>query len=94
MDVDPSVYQSFLVRCGGNSFGPWDTLERQVGSLNTDAFVFRDVYISTNRNLRLPTTKGNFQELKETAVLKIGKQLATTLQKFESASLVHLDLRP
>ena len=59
-DLDPAVYADFLLRCGANSFEAWDTTVRNVGSINTDAFIFRNVFISTNRNLRLPSSQGNY----------------------------------
>ena len=52
------------------------------------------VYSAENGQLLSSFLSENFQELKETAILRIGKQLATTLQHLELANLVHLDLRP
>lgn len=56
----PEAYQGFLSRCGANVFTAYDTTRRQVGSINTQEFVFRDVYLNTQRNLRLPVTEGNY----------------------------------
>jgi hypothetical protein len=53
-------YSTFLARCGANTFARYDTTQRTVGRINTDEFLFRDVYISTNRNLRLPVTEANY----------------------------------
>ncbi len=53
-------YSTFLTRCGANTFSKYDTTQRTVGRINTDEFLFRDVYISTNRNLRLPVTEANY----------------------------------
>ncbi|RLD18869.1 MAG: hypothetical protein DRI69_09560 [Bacteroidetes bacterium] len=59
-DQQGDSYSTFLVRCGANTFSKYDTTQRTVGSINTDEFLFRDVYISTSRNLRLPVTKANY----------------------------------
>ncbi len=53
-------YTTFLARCGANTFAKYDTTQRTVGHINTDEFLFRDVYISTSRNLRLPVTEANY----------------------------------
>jgi len=53
-------YSTFLVRCGANTFAKYDTTQRTVGRINTDEYLFRDVYITTSRNLRLPVTQANY----------------------------------
>jgi Aerotolerance regulator N-terminal len=53
-------YSTFLSRSGANTFAKYDTTQRTVGSINTDEFLFRDVYINTSRNLRLPVTEANY----------------------------------
>lgn len=37
---------------------------QQVSSINTEEFVFNDVYLSSKKNIRLPETKGNYQIIK------------------------------
>lgn len=40
--------------------GSIEQKDRETSRLNTQAFVFSDIYIGSNRNLRLPATKANY----------------------------------
>lgn len=57
---EPGVFSDFLTRCGANTFAEWDTVQRVAGRVNTDELLFRDVFINTSRNLRLPVTESNY----------------------------------
>src|SRR5690606_9889343 len=47
-------YNGFLQSINARPFGPWREGRRAVGAINTDAFVFRDVFRTTRPNMRLP----------------------------------------
>jgi hypothetical protein len=46
---------------GGGEIGAFDATVRQAAQINTDEFVFRDVFLNKSANLRLPTSQGNFR---------------------------------
>ncbi len=54
-------YKDFLSSFRANELLSFDNQERQVATVNTDDFVFKNVFINKNANLKLPTTKGNFR---------------------------------
>jgi uncharacterized protein (UPF0248 family) len=56
-----SVYKTFLNTTGANELLGFDNTERQVASINTEEFIFNDVFINKNDNLKLPISKGNFK---------------------------------
>ncbi|MDZ4683166.1 MAG: BatA domain-containing protein [Saprospiraceae bacterium] len=58
---DLNSYKSFLQAFPANELLPFEAQERIVGTVNTDEFIFRDVFENKSTNLRLPTTKGNFK---------------------------------
>lgn len=55
-----SSYNSFLAVFPANALSPYETIERMVGQVNTDEFIFQDVFENKSANLRLPATQGNF----------------------------------
>ena len=59
-DQPVSAYNGFFARCNASPFSTYDNTARNVGSVNTEEFIFNDVFIQTNRNLRLPVTSGNY----------------------------------
>ncbi len=58
---DINSYKSFLGGFPANELIAFEEKERTVGKINTEEFIFKDVYENTRSNLRLPITKGNFQ---------------------------------
>lgn len=54
-------YNSFLQGFSANALTAFEETARNVGSINTDEFVFRDVFDNRSANLKLPVTKGNFR---------------------------------
>lgn len=54
-------YKSFLTSVNANELTTFETKDREVTFINTDGFVFNDVYRNTDENLKLPFTKGNFK---------------------------------
>lgn len=59
--ADLNSYRSFLSSFPANDFQAFTDGEKNVGSVNTEEFVFRDVFENRSANLRLPTTKGSFR---------------------------------
>ncbi len=58
---DLSSYNAFLQLFQAGNLGPYQVAERQVSQINTQEFVFRDVFLNAGANLRLPNTRGNFR---------------------------------
>lgn len=59
--ADLNAWNNFLRSLQAADLGPWQTIARQTTDLNTQEFVFRDVYENKNSNLKLPGTKANYQ---------------------------------
>ena len=55
------AYRSFLSGFPANELSRFEEQARQVGSVNTDEFVFNDVFENKSANLKLPATTGNFR---------------------------------
>ncbi len=60
-NADLPSYANFLNSFPANEYATFEQQERNVGSVNTEEFVFGDVFENQSANLRLPTTTGNFQ---------------------------------
>lgn len=60
-NADIASYRSFLASLPANELVAFEEQERVVGSINTEEFIFRDVFENKSANLKLPVTKGNFQ---------------------------------
>lgn len=60
-NADLSSYNAFLGVFEAGELGGFDPTVRQASQLNTEEFVFRDVFLNKNANLRLPTSQGNFK---------------------------------
>lgn len=54
-------YNSFLSSIPANELQGFEQVERGVADVNTEEFVFKDVFENKSANLKLPVTKGNFQ---------------------------------
>lgn len=50
----------FLSKMAVNSFEQYEEKEREVFKLNTNDFIFSDVYEKVDQNLKLPNTSGNY----------------------------------
>jgi hypothetical protein len=46
---------------GGGEVGMFEPTARQATQVNTDEFVFKDVFLNKSANLRLPSTQGNYK---------------------------------
>lgn len=60
-------YNSFLTSMNANKLNAWQVEDKEVGRLNTEEFIFSDVYINSRANLKLPTTSGNFSIVRNRA---------------------------
>ena len=58
---DVNSYNALLQIFGAGALGPFEPNAREASQLNSEEFVFRDVYLNKSANLRLPATKGNFK---------------------------------
>ncbi|MBK8515786.1 MAG: BatA domain-containing protein [Saprospiraceae bacterium] len=55
-----STYNNFMSFAGGNMFGNSNISKREVSQINTEEFIFSDVYINTGGNLKLPVTSFSY----------------------------------
>lgn len=56
-----ATYNSFLSTIPANELGAFEQQERNVSDVNTEEFVFKDVFENKSANLKLPITKGNYK---------------------------------
>jgi len=56
-----SSYTSFLSSFKANEFEQFETKVRSVSYINTDEFIYNDVFERIAENIKLPETKGNFR---------------------------------
>ncbi|MCB0588123.1 MAG: hypothetical protein KDD06_22715, partial [Phaeodactylibacter sp.] len=54
-------YRSFLQAFPANELLSFEEEPRTVGAVNTEEFIFNDVFENRNANLKLPATQGNFR---------------------------------
>lgn len=59
--ADINTYKSFLQTFPADSYLGFEKAKRQVGKVNTNEFVFKDVFENRRANLKLPSTEGNFK---------------------------------
>ncbi|MEO1518073.1 MAG: BatA domain-containing protein [Bacteroidota bacterium] len=59
-NANVSAYKSFLNGFRANELQAFDETEREVSGINTEEFVFNDVFENRSANLKLPVTQGNF----------------------------------
>ncbi len=56
-----TAYRPLMNAFSANDFTAFDNTERKVSQVNTDEFVFNQVFTNKNENLKLPVTRGNFK---------------------------------
>ena len=61
LNANVASYKSFLQSVPANELQNFEQQERRVGDINTEEFIFKDVYENRRSNLKLPVTKGNFK---------------------------------
>jgi len=59
-NAELNSYNSFLAAFEAGNLGGFDNTVRQASQINTEEFVFRDVFLNKNEQLRLPSSQGNF----------------------------------
>ncbi len=59
--ANATSYKPLMSAFAANEFLGFDNAERGVATVNTDEFIFNQVFTNRNDNLKLPTTKGNFK---------------------------------
>ncbi|MBL7802892.1 MAG: BatA and WFA domain-containing protein [Saprospiraceae bacterium] len=59
-NADLNAWNGFLQNFGAGNLGAYTPTPRQASQINTEEFVFRDVFLNKSANLRLPSTQGNF----------------------------------
>jgi hypothetical protein len=55
-DADISSYNIFLAGVGANAFTKLNRSKKEVSQINTEEFIFADVFENTSKNLKLPVT--------------------------------------
>lgn len=61
VNANASAYKSFLQSVPANEIQNFEQQERAVGDINTEEFIFKDVFENRRANLKLPVTKGNYR---------------------------------
>ncbi len=61
-NINLETYRSFLAGFPANEFMGWEDQAREVGQINTEEFVFNDVFENRSANLKLPSTVGNYRQ--------------------------------
>ncbi|WP_235299175.1 BatA domain-containing protein [Portibacter marinus] len=89
-NIDIANYNSFLGQINANGLQDFQEVNKSVGNLNTDEFIFQDVFESQRRNIKLPSVSGsyklnNFQSRGEEAILTY-RDGSTYLGKYTSGS--------
>lgn len=59
--AEVGTYKPFLSGMNANEIMFFDTTARSVSEINTEEFIFRDLFEGQRRNLKLPATTGNFR---------------------------------
>lgn len=59
--ADLGSYDAFLQGFAAGNLGAYEATPRQASQINTQEFVFNDVFLNKSANLRLPATQGNYQ---------------------------------
>jgi hypothetical protein len=59
--ANATAYKPLMNAFAANEFTGFDGAERGVSNVNTEEFIFNQVFANRNDNLKLPSTKGNFK---------------------------------
>lgn len=59
--INRTDYNGLMTRLGAGEYGAFETIQRATGRLNTEEFVFREVYLNEKANLSLPSTAANYK---------------------------------
>ena len=58
--INKETYSDLFSRFRANNFGDFQSQPREVGRINSDAFVFSNVFRKISRNIKLPATTSNY----------------------------------
>jgi hypothetical protein len=58
---DLAAYSNLFNTMQSNNLSSFETAPREVVTVNTDEFVFKDVFTNKNANMKLPSTTGNYR---------------------------------
>ena len=58
--ADINSYNTLLSACGANKITTINKTKKEVSAINTEEFIFSDVYVNTTRNLKLPVSTLSF----------------------------------
>ena len=59
--VDMTSYSNFFNTAQSNNLNGFETTPREVATVNTDEFIFKDVFTNKSVNMKLPSTTGNYR---------------------------------
>ncbi len=62
---DLKTYNDFILKGGGKSLGGSSINKREVSLINTEEFIFSDVYLNTGNNLKLPVSTFSYNFLNQ-----------------------------
>ena len=60
-NIDVNSYSNLFNTLQSNNLNTFENTPREVATINTDEFIFKDVFINKNDNLKLPSTTGNYR---------------------------------
>ncbi|MBK9254826.1 MAG: BatA domain-containing protein [Saprospiraceae bacterium] len=60
LNADLTSYNQMISQNGGNNITGPVSVRKEVSGINTDEFIFNDVYINRNNNLKLPVTMKSY----------------------------------
>jgi hypothetical protein len=69
-NADIANYNNFLNISGARGFTAINKTKKEVSSINTEEFIFSDVYINTKTNLKLPVTTLSFDQSSNQSALE------------------------
>lgn len=58
--ADVNSYNQFFSSWKAGKFGPFQKVKKEVGALNKQEYVFKEVYLSNEKNIKLPSSNGHF----------------------------------
>ncbi len=61
-NINLETYRSFLSGFPANEFIGWEDQAREVGQINTEEFIFNDVFENRSANLKMPAPTGNYRQ--------------------------------
>jgi hypothetical protein len=59
--IDASAYSNLFNTLQTNNLNNFENAAREVTTLNLEEFVFRDIFINKNTNMKLPSSTGNYR---------------------------------